>query len=345
MRELGVAVIGSGIRGRHGHEAFLAHHPAVRVRAFSHYPGSSPGLREGNDEAYDRAQAAKYGADFYGEDFAQVLARDDVELISLMVEPGQAADYVEHCAAAGKHVYLDKPMAGSVADGERIVAAVERTGIKLLIAQSERYASTWRAAAQRLHSGELGKLLAVTVTFCPGGPLVGFQGNPAYRESFGGGEWANFGCYCADYANWLTGSRPLTVFGQTGTFFYEEYGPAGMEDLAQALVRYEDGCIATLIAGRPRGTYPTPWMTADLTAERGSLRATAYQSWLEVSGEQYQRLTWGTNGLCEMAGEFVDAILNDGPSPIPAEAGLASLQVVHGAFASARAGRPVRLAG
>lgn len=343
MKALGVGVIGSGIRGRHGHEAFLAHHPAVFVRAFSHYPDCSAVLREGHDEAYDRAQAAKYGADFYGEDFEAVLAREDIGLISLMVEPGQVADYVERCAAAGKHVYLDKPMAGTVADGERIVAAVARHDVKLLIAFSERYTPPFRAAAQRLLSGELGCLLAITVTFCPGGPLEGFTGSTAYRESFGGGELANFGCYCADYVNWLAGAAPQTVFAQADTFFYEDYRPAGMDDLAQCLVRYENGCVATLVAGRPRGTSTAPWFTADLTAERGSLRATAYSNSLDVCTNGYRRVPWGDNGLRQMAGEFVEAILQDEPSPIPAEAGLASLRVIQGAYEAVRTGLPVQL--
>ncbi|MEI6502154.1 MAG: Gfo/Idh/MocA family oxidoreductase, partial [Armatimonadota bacterium] len=223
MTEIGVGIIGCGIRGRHGYEQYLATHPAVRLRALSHYPNSSAVLREGRTEADDRAYAERLGVEYYGEDFAAVLARDDIQIISLMVEPGQAAEYVELAAQAGKHLVSDKPMAGSVADGQRIVDSVNRHGVKFLVALNERYHPPLRQVRQQLASGAIGKLLAATVTFAFAGPLAGFTGSAPYRASFGGGEFANFGCYCADYLNWLAQSRPRSVFGQLGRFFYDDY--------------------------------------------------------------------------------------------------------------------------
>lgn len=343
MTEIGVGIIGCGIRGRHGYEHFLATHPAVRLRALSHYPNSSAGLREGHTQADDRAYAESLGVEYHGEDFAAVLARDDIQIVSLMVEPGQAAEYVELAARAGKHIVSDKPMAGSVADGRRIVDSVNRHGVKFMVSLNERYSPPLRQVQQQFASGAIGKLLAATVTFAFGGPLAGFVGNADYRASFGGGEFANFGCYCADYLNWLAPSRPLSVFGQMGSFFYDDYKAAGMDDLGQCVVRYESGVIGALIAGRPRSAHAAPWITADLTGERGSLRATCNMPLLEVAGETHRLLAYGSTGLNELCSDFVDCVANDTPTPIPAEAGLASLEVVHAAYASASAGRVVFL--
>lgn len=345
MAQIGVGIIGCGIRGRHGYEHYLLAHRDVRLRALAHYPDAAPGLREGRGPEQDSDYARQLAVEFYGEDFERLLQRDDIGIISMMVEPGRAAEYVERIAAAGKHIVSDKPMAGSVADGRRIVEAVSRHGVKFLVALNERYSPPLRAARERLVSGSFGGLLTATATFCPGGPLAGFQGNADYRKSFGGGEFANFGCYCADYVNWLAGARPVSVFAQTGGFFYEDYRAAEMEDLGQAVVRYENGVIGTLLAGRPRANYATPWIGADLTAERGSLQVTGNMPLMEIAAESYRRVPYGATGLQELCGDFVEAVLHDGPSPIPAEAGLASLQVVHAAYESARTGRAVRLDG
>jgi predicted dehydrogenase len=339
--EIGVGIIGNGIRGRHAYEHFLRAHPAVRLRALAQYPEASPGLLEGKTEADFRAYAEGLGAQYLEEDVDALLAREDIQIVSLMVEPGLAADYVERVAAAGKHLVSDKPMAASVADGRRIVQSVSRHGIQFMIALNERYSPPFREAQRRLASGTMGELLAATVTFCPGGPLDGFTGGAAYRDSFGGGEWANFGCYCADYMNWLAASKPASVFGHLGTFFYDDYRAAGMDDLAECVVRYENGAIGTLIAGRPRAAYAGAYITADLTCTRGSLRVNSNMPAMEIAAGQYSRRGYGSTGLNELCGDFVEAVRNDTPSPIPAEEGLAALQVVHAAYESARTGRPV----
>lgn len=343
MAEIGVGIIGSGIRGRHGYEHYLASHPAVRLRALAHYRNSSAVLREGRTADADEAYAASLGVDYYGEDFERLLQREDIQIISMMVEPGQAADYVEFIAAAGKHIISDKPMAGNVADGQRIVNSVGRHGIKFLVAFNERYSPPLRAVREKLVSGAVGGLLAATSTFCFAGPLSGFTGSSAYRESFGGGEFANFGCYCADYLGWLAQSPPVSVYGQMGSFFYDDYREAGMDDLGQCVVRYENGVIGTIIAGRPRSAHAAPWITADLTAERGSLRANSNMPLLEIATESHRLLPYGATGLDQLAQDFVECVINDTPSPIPAEAGLASLRVVHAAYETAGTGQAVLL--
>jgi predicted dehydrogenase len=338
---IGVGIIGNGIRGRHGYEHFLAAHPLVRLRALAQYPEAHPGLLEGKTEADFRHYAEGLGADYLGTDVDGLLAREDIQIVSLMVEPGRVADYVERCGAAGKHIVADKPLAGSVADGRRIVESVSRHGIKFMVSLNERYSPPFAEAQRRLASGSLGELLAATVTFCLGGPLAGFLGNSAYRESFGGGEWANFGCYCADYANWLAGGQPVSVFGHMGTFFYEDYRQARMEDLAECVVRYENGVIATLVAGRPRAAYAGSYITADLTCTRGSLRVNHSMPMMELATDEHSLRGYGSTGLNELCGDFVDAVRNDAPSPITAADGLLALQVVHAAYESARTGRAV----
>ncbi|MHB8995858.1 MAG: Gfo/Idh/MocA family protein [Armatimonadota bacterium] len=344
MTEIGVGIIGCGIRGRHSYEHYLASHPAVRLRALSHYPNSSAALREGRTEEQDREYARQLGVEYYDEDFRSLLERDDVQIISLMVEPGQAADYVEQVAAAGKHIVSDKPMAGSVAAGQRIVDSVNRHRIKFMVALNERYAPPFRAAREKLASGSLGKLLAATCTYVTGGPLPGFTGSAAYRDSFGGGEFANFGCYCADYLNWLAQSRPLSVFAQTGSFFYDDYREVGMDDLGQCVVRYESGMIGCILAGRPKATLAAPYISADLTAQRGALHVDSNMPLLELAGEASSRLLpYGSPGLNELCRDFVDCVRNDTPSPISAQDGLASLKIVQAAYQSASTGRAVSL--
>jgi predicted dehydrogenase len=126
-----------------------------------------------------------------------------------------------------------------------------------------------------------------------------------------------------------------------GTFFYDDYRAVQMDDLAECVVRYENGVIATLVAGRPRAQYAGSYITADLTCTRGSLRVNHNLPMLELATNARSLRGYGSPGLNELCGDFVEAVRHDGPVPITAEEGLLALQVVHAAYESARTGRAV----
>jgi len=339
---VGIGVIGIGVRGRHAHEHLLAEHPAAKVRAVAQYPNVTPELLEGRGRDSWEKHAARFSVKLT-DDYREVLARDDVHVISLMTEPSLTAKYVEEAAAAGKHIFLDKPMATTMEDSERIVRAVEASGVTLMVAFNYRYAFPYREMKRRIDAGEIGDLRIVSVDVCLNkGPLPEFTASESYRNAFGGGEVANFGCYAADLLLWLTGSQPRSVFATMATRFYEDYRATGMEDIGQISVKMENGAIGNILTGRTTTQSPWPIEAVEVVGTRGFLRATPNCTF-RIEGKQVLETAYGTNRVQWMAFDFIDAVLEGRPSPVSEHDGLAAVQLIAAAYGSAETGEPIYL--
>lgn len=340
---IGIGVIGWHIRSRHGLEWFAKTYPRAVIRAIAQDPLASPVFLEGHggpDEV--RAQAKELGAE-YASDYKEILRRQDVQLISLMCEPARAPVLVEEVAAAGKHILSDKPMAGNVADAERIVAAVRRHGVQMLVGFNTRYAAPFRRAWQLVREGELGELLTVHFTYCFGGPLAGFTATREFVENFGGGDVTIAGCYAVDFLRWLAGREVVRVFAQMGTFFFEDYRGI-MEDLGQVSLTFEGGLPATILSGRLATAGRL--IELDITGTRGALRvcsdtdAFLIHSATDASGIM-RREPYGPSAPEQMVHDFLRCIEEGKPSPIPPEDGLACVRILQAAYESARTGRAI----
>ena len=77
-----------------------------------------------------RAAAAEIGCDFWTDDYRELLARPEIAVVDVCVPNHMHAEIVIAAAAAGKHIYCEKPLAMNVAEGKRMVAAVEQAGVK-----------------------------------------------------------------------------------------------------------------------------------------------------------------------------------------------------------------------
>jgi predicted dehydrogenase len=278
------------------------------------------------------------GAD-YCDDFREVLAREDVQIISMMVEPARSPEIAEACTAAGKHLVSDKPIAADLAGARRIVTAAEQAGIESLVTFGVRYSPGLVQAREIVRRGEIGDLLVANFQYLmAAGPLAGFRATPEYRERVGGGEVLNFGCYAVDYLRWLTGAEVKSVRAEVGTFFYEDYRESGLEDLGQLSLEFENGVVGAILTGRtttPQGGTVT---ILDLTGTRGALRLDDLDDVVESSAATVERVPTGPNPGQAMIFEFVDNLLAGRPSPITARDGLANLAVIEAAYRSARTG-------
>ncbi len=344
---IGIGAIGYYVRSRHGLEAFAADHPGAAIRAVAQDPLASPALLEGHGGPEEvRARAAQFGAD-YCADYREILARDDIHMVSLMCEPARAADLVEEIAAAGKHILSDKPMAGTVADSERIVAAVRRHGVQMLVGFNTRYAAPLRRAHDLVRAGEIGDPLAMHFTYCFGGKLAGFTATPEFAANFGGGDLTIAGSYAVDLLRWIAGREVIRVFARTGAFFFEDYQGVGgvgrpvMEDLGQMSLTFEGGLPATILSGRLAA--PGRLVELDLTGTRGALRVCADADGITLQGEGARVEPYGDLAPRKMVHDFLRCLERGETSPIPPEAGLACVRVLQAAYQSARSGQPVDL--
>ncbi len=195
----------------------------------------------------------------YIPDLDDALARDDVHIVSLCTDVERRGRVGAKCADAGKHVYLDKPMALNAEDAQHIVDTVAKSGVRTQMF-SNIHSSWARTVKNALDSGCLGELKAIhcDVMFAKGHPgtaPVGIkrkQKPTLDRYSFveAKPEMFDIGVYAVSMVNWLTGKRVERVFGGTGNYFFKEHHSSNVEDFGALVLTLDDSVTATIAAGR-----------------------------------------------------------------------------------------------
>jgi len=110
-----------------------------------------------------KERAEQYGAESYTTDYHELLARDDVEAVSVVTPDFLHREVVLAAAEAGKHILLEKPMATTVEDCEAMIEATESAGVKLMVDFHNRWNPAMWDAKQAIENGELGEPQMMTV--------------------------------------------------------------------------------------------------------------------------------------------------------------------------------------
>jgi len=295
-------------------------------------------MLEGYSEADARKYAAVLGAE-YVPDYRDLLARKDIDLVSLMVEPARVPEVGCLVAGAGKHLITDKPIAADLAGAEKLAAGCRRSGIKTLVTYHMRYNLAVEAAMRSVRAGEIGEPLTAGIRLLfHNGPLAGFTATPGYARAVGGGELTNFGSYAIDILSFILQRRVLRAYADLGTFFYPDYRQAGIEDFAVLMLELEGGVKCHLVTGRTTAKINQPTLHIDVIGTKGAVRVNADSDQVQLwPAEGMPRRTAVDAGASQrLIADFIDAITHDRPSPIPIERGLEVQAVLAAAYQSAR---------
>jgi predicted dehydrogenase len=178
-----------------------------------------------------------------------------VDVVAISCDPCDKAHWVEQAAAAGKHVFLNKPFSESLDSARRIEAAVERHGVQLVhdIVVARFHPVTAKLLAE-VRAGEYGEPLhhahSFGMTFSSDFPLA--EHWPERLEppaTSGGGELTNLGCYAVDYMVALWGLPRSVQAKRMAT--WDVYREAGVENFGQVVADY-GSFFAVLAAGKQR---------------------------------------------------------------------------------------------
>lgn len=95
---------------------------------------------------------------FYTTDYAEMLARDDVDIVAIYTPDQYHGQHIVQAMEAGKHVICTKPLINSVEDARRVLETARRTGRKLLVGQSTRFFEAFQRQRKAYEAGEIGTL-------------------------------------------------------------------------------------------------------------------------------------------------------------------------------------------
>lgn len=128
---------------------------------------------------------------------------DAVDAVAFAVPPEVQAELAVRAAEAGRHVLLDKPIAGTVVDAERLAAAVDRAGVSSMVTLTRRFAGETRAF---LRDARAQRTVGLTATWLSGALLGGEYAGSAWRHD--GGALMDVGPHVVDLAEAVLG--PVT---------------------------------------------------------------------------------------------------------------------------------------
>lgn len=247
-------------------------HSAAYRRVPYHYPdcGGVARLVIVADESEDRARDAvdKLGFEHWTSDWRDVIEHPDVEAVSITVPNDLHATVALAAAAAGVHIWIEKPVGRSPAETGEIAARIEAAGVRSIVGFNYRQAPAVRHAKRLIDAGTLGAVdhfrshWVAAYAASPQGALTWrFRRNQA-----GLGILGDLGSHAVDLAQFLLGpiasvtARTATVVDErplptaAGTHFdiveAGELAAVENEDVVWSLVRFASGVTGTLEASR-----------------------------------------------------------------------------------------------
>lgn len=219
MREIGYGVIGLGFFGEK-HAEVAASLPGLNLVAVCT-----------RRDARRREIKRRLGVPRDYRDYRELLADPQVEAVSVVTHVDDHAAPAIAALRAGKHVLLEKPMARTVAECDRIIAAAEKAGRTLMVGHICRFNPRYAIARERIAAGELGRIVS----------MYARRNIPAERSRSvlaDIGPLLGDGIHDLDLMLWMSGAKVQSVYAVT----HSERGLKN-PDIGWAMYRFDTGAI------------------------------------------------------------------------------------------------------
>jgi predicted dehydrogenase len=173
--------------------------------------------------------------------YREMLDKEELDIVQAAGGNSEGADIVEAAAAKGVHVISEKPMAATLAQADRMLAAARKAGTLLLINWPSAWSKEWQELERRALAGDVGELRYTRYRSAHNGPIaIGcskqFVHDLTTPEINGAGALMDYCCYGAKLAARLLG-RPERVTGMRG-YFGTEPAYAASDDNAIIIAKY-----------------------------------------------------------------------------------------------------------
>jgi len=273
--EIGFGMLGYAFMGK-------AHSNAFKTIPYMMYPPAAiPRMVAiaGRNEAAVAEAAKRYGYEKYYTDWHDLINDPDVQVFDnggpndTHAEPSIAA------AEAGKHVLCEKPLARTPEESKKMLDAVEKAGVKHMVAFNYRFVPAIRLIRNLIDSGKLGQIYHFRAAYLQEW-IMPHYGTPHIwrldKSVAGSGAMGDLGTHIIDLAHYLVGDF-RSVSGKTTTFITERPDDSGamrkvdVDDAFVATVEFANGALGTLEASRFAGGRKN-YNNFEINGEKGSLR-------------------------------------------------------------------------
>ena len=326
MEKLGFGLIGAGGIGIH-HARRLVAQPRARLVALT---DSDAGAAE--------SASRELGVESVALD--ALLARDDIRAVLVGTPSFAHYDVTLAAIRAGKHVFLEKPMARTVRECDDLIAAADAAGCRLCVGQVLRLMPPFLRVREMVGSGRFGRPMVIETS-----RLVWASWTQPWRQrrDLAWGMLHESNIHELDFMRSICGEA-VEVDAKLERLVRME---ADYEDTALVVVRYRSGAL-----GLMRGSYATtlPTFEGRIICERGTIAYDWRRLRIEyrMADEVESRVVELSQSDFEDAyaweqRSFVDWVIDGTPPVITAADGRAAVELCQAAYLSAECGGPVRL--
>jgi len=339
MKKYGFGIIGCGAIARH-------HADAISKIENAYLAGVTDNVK---------ASCERFVKDFPCKIFDTVedmLACDEVQIVSICTPSGLHAPIAVKAANAGRHILVEKPMAITKEQLHDMIEAAENNHVKVAVISQLRFCESVQKVKKAIDNGELGKIIL-------GDVYMKYYRSPEYYASAGwrgtwamdgGGALMNQGIHGIDVLQYLVGPVK-SVYGICKTMARD----IEVEDTANVLVEFENGAIGT-IQGTTSVTPGYPRIL-EISGTKGTivLEEDAITRW-DVEGADHkadEKSAYNDSFRDPMAfsneyhilqiRDLIDAIDNDRKPLVDMYEGKKPVDIILSAYESSRTGKKIEL--
>jgi predicted dehydrogenase len=271
MQTIGVGIIGWGFMGRtHAHSvrSLGLFYPGAPFRA--HIAGVCSRRVEMAQEG-----ARELGAGFYTGDYRALIARPDIDVVSVCTPNALHEEMAIAAMRAGKHLYIDKPLAADAASARRIADVARETGVFTRMVFNNRYLPAMLRAKQLVDEGRIGNVLSFQARYLHSGSIDPHK-PIGWKLGEQGGVLLDLGSHALDLITWLIG-YPASVFATDRVLYPERPAPGGgvtralREDHILLMLRMPGGALGTIEASKI-ATGTNDELTLEIRGDKGALQ-------------------------------------------------------------------------
>lgn len=287
-------------------------------------------------------------------DYKELLEKEMLDLVSIATESGNHAEIALYCIDKGVHVIIEKPMAMSIDDANKIIELSEKKNVKVSACHQNRFNIAVQELRRAIEGGRFGKI-------SHGSIHVRWNRNHGYYDQASWrGTWAQDGgalmnqcIHGIDLLRWMMGDEVEEVYGATRQQFHD-YLEA--EDVGMAVVKFKNGAIGTIEGTTnvyPKNLEETLYIFGENgTVKIGGTSTNNIDVWdfadeteEDAKNKGLEEATSNVygNGHTSLFADVMDAIENDRKPYVDAVAGRNALEMILSIYKSQKTGQPVKL--
>lgn len=286
-------------------------------------------------------------------DYKEMLEKEEIDVVTIATESGYHPEIAIYCMEKGKHVIVEKPMALSIKDADKMIETAKKNNVKLCVSHQNRFNQPIQKLRRAVEENRFGKLINGTARILWNRNMNYYTQAP-WRGTWelDGGTLMNQCIHNIDLLQWMLGGEVDTVYAQCDTFIRD----IEAEDFGAIVIRFKNGAIGIVEGSAcvyPKNLEETLSIFGETgTVAIGGLAVNKFETWnfadekdtleellREQEGDPDTVYGFGHTPLFK---DMIDAINNNREPLVSGEQGKKGMAIILAAYKSRLTGMPIK---